>query len=282
MSSSYENNSPPVGIHKLQLNLRLSSFFSDKIQCISQPVLNELTKVYPSIEKKSVIGGAGINLNSYSTGCPSNIRKEFSISTDSLLLVSVGHAVPVKGWDILLIAYSKFLNIFPQSKLLLVGSTELENEKETFQSIMQLLETLSLKNNVILTGKRYDIPDILAATDIYVQPSRSEGLCLALIEALAAGLPSVASNVGGIKDIIHNGKNGLLFEREDVNGLTENILRLAQDPVLQAKLSSNALPSVQHYGLENVVKMNMNIYKELLINKNLMRAMPATQVISRQ
>jgi glycosyltransferase involved in cell wall biosynthesis len=267
MSSFYEENKRPTGVHKLQLNIRLSCFFSDKILCISQPVLDELTTLCHSIVKKSVVGGVGFDLESYSSGVPNNIREEFSLSENDLVLVSVGHAVPVKGWDILLLAYSKFQRYFPQSKLLLVGSTELEHEKDFSQSLRQLLETLSLQKNVFFTGKRDDIPDILAVADIYVQPSRSEGLCGALIESLAAGLPCIASNVGGIPDVIQDGKNGLLFERDDVNGLVERMLSLAQNPIWRTTLSSNALPSVQHYGLERVTDAIIETYKDLLTNR---------------
>ncbi len=264
MSSYYAKGTTPTGIHKLQLNLRLSCLLSDKIFCIAQSVENELTSLSPSIEKKTVIGGAGIDLELYSSGSPANIRNEFSLSKNNLIIASVGHAVPVKGWDILLQAYSKFQKIVPQSKLLLIGSTETDQENETLKLIMQLIKALSLEKNVVLTGKRHDIPNILAASDIYVQPSRSEGLGLALIEALAAGLPCVASNVGGIKDIIRNGKNGLLFEREDVNELAESMLRLANDSVLQEKLSKNTLQSVQHYGLETVTDAIINVYLQSL------------------
>lgn len=267
MSSYYAKGTSPTGIHKLQLNLRLSCLLSNKIICIAQPVLDELTTLYPSIEKKSIVVGGAIDLGIYSSGCPTNIRKEFSLSKSDISLVSVGHAVPVKGWDILLLAYSKFQKKYPQSKLLLVGSTELEHEKETYQSIMQQIETLSLKKNVIITGRRQDIPDILAAADIYIQSSRSEGLCGALIEALAAGLPCIASNVGGTMDAIRCGENGLLFAREDVNGLAENMLRLANDSVLREKLSKNALRSVQHYGLESVTDTIMDIYNTSLTTK---------------
>jgi glycosyltransferase involved in cell wall biosynthesis len=269
MSSFYEENKQPTGIHKLQLNIRLSCLFSDKILCISQPVLNELTKLQNSIGNKSVVWGAGFDLDLFSSGFPKNIRQEFSLSRDNFVLLTVGHAVPVKGWDILLLAYAKFQKFYPQSKLLVVGSTGLEHEKETTKAIMQLVETHSLKEHVVFTGKRHDIPNILAAADIYIQPSRSEGLCGALIEALAAGLPCIASNVGGNPDLIQDGKNGLLFEREDIDGLAERMLSLAQNPVLREKLSNNAPPSVEHYGLEKVTDTIIDLYSELLTNQGL-------------
>jgi len=271
MSTSYKENIPPTGVHKLQLNLRLSCLLSHKVICIAQPVLQELTDLSNAIKKKSTIIGGAINLKQYSSGSPANIRKEFSLSIKDFLIISVGHAVPVKGWDILIIAYAKFQQSFPQSKLLLVGSIELDHEKETLQSLIHLIKTLSLTKNVILTGKRNDIPDFLAAGDIYIQSSRSEGLCGALIEALAAGLPCIASNVGGTKDAIHNGKNGLLFEREDINELTERMLTLAQNIELRKKLASNALPSIQHYDLETVTDNIINIYNELLTNRGLLK-----------
>lgn len=270
MSSYYEENKSPKGIHKLQLNMRLSCFCSDKILCISQPVLSELAKLCNSVEKKSLIGGVGFDLEMYSSGNSKNVREEFLLSKNDLVLVSVGHSVPVKGWDILLQAYSKFQIDYPQSKLFLVGSTELDYEKETFKFLKQMIESLSLQNQVIFTGKRHDIPNILATADIYVQPSRSEGLCGALIEALAAGLPCIASNVGGIPDAIHNGTNGLLFERENVNGLSEMMLNLAQNPVFRKKLASNATSSVERYKLDTVTNSIIQIYKDLLSMRDLL------------
>jgi len=272
MSSHYEENSTPKGVHKLQINSRLSCFFSDKILCISQPVLNELLYLSESMRDKLVVGGVGFDFHLYASGKPENIRKEFALSVNDLILVSVGHAVPVKGWDILLRAYAQFLKKIPQSKLLLVGGIEQSHEKETLQLLLHLIETLSLNNQVILTGKRSEIPDFLATADIYLQPSRSEGLCGALIEALAAGLPCIAANVGGIPDVIQDGKNGLLFEREDVNGLAEKMLSLAQNFNLRQNFSRNALSSVQHYELETVTDTILTIYSELLTKRGVLRA----------
>lgn len=270
MSSSYENNIPPAGLHKLQLNLRLSCLSSDKILCIAKPVLDELTTLGHNIKEKAVVVGGAIDLNFYSSGCPINIRKEFSLAKDNLVLISVGHAVPVKGWDILLLAYAKFQKIFPHSKLILVGSLDLAHEKETLKHLRQIIETFALHNNVILTGKRDDIPDILAVADIYIQSSRSEGLCGALIEALAAGLPCIASDVGGTTDAIQSEKNGLLFEREDINGLAAQMVILAQNPVLRKNMSRQALSSVQHFGLETISDTIMNIYQQALRDRGIL------------
>lgn len=267
MSSSYEEATPPIGIHKLNLNIRLTCFAVNKILCNAQPVLDELIGLLNSITHKSVVMRDGFDLDFYAAGCPGIIRNEFSLSTHNLVLVSVGHAAPVKGWDILIKAYAKFQKYFPQSKLLLVGSTELDGEKEISKLLMHQIETLSLQKNVIFTGKRNDIPDILAGADIYVQPSRSEGFCGSLIEALVAGLPCIASNVGGIPDFLHCGENGLLFEREDINGLTKRMLSIAQNRVLREKLSNNAPFSVQPYQLEAVTDSIINTYKELLTNR---------------
>lgn len=267
MSSSYEENKQPTGFHKLQLNMRISCFCSDKILCISHPVLGELRKLYKSVDKKALVGGVGFDLALYSSGLPKNICEDFSLAKNEFVIVTVGHAVHIKGWDLLLRAYSKFQKSYPESRLLLVGSTELKHEKETLKVITHLIEVLSLQSNVIITGKRNDIPDILSIADLYVQPSRSEGLCGALVEALAAGLPCIASNVGGIPDFLHCGENGLLFEREDINGLAENMLRIAQDKVLRDKLSKNAPASVHPYRIETVTDSIINTYQELFTNR---------------
>ena len=269
MSSNYERGVRPIGIHKLQPNLRLSCFLSDKILCVSQPVLDELIGLCRFVKNKSAVVGAAVDLDFYSSGCSNNIRKEFFLSKDHLIFVSIGHAVPVKGWDVLLRAYAKFQKSFPRSRLLLVGSIDDAVEKDTLQLLQQLIQEFSLNENVILTGKRNDIQNILASADIYIQSSRSEGLCGALLEALAAGLPCIASNVGGTTDVIRSRENGLLFEREDVDGLVKKMLILAQHTDLREKIAANAFPSVQRYRLETVTDVIVKIYSELLISRGL-------------
>jgi glycosyltransferase involved in cell wall biosynthesis len=111
----------------------------------------------------------------------------------------------------------------PDFTLLLVGAGSLEDELKT------RARELGVADNIIFTGFRTDVKDILAALDVYVLPSLSEGLGTAIIEAAAAGRAIVTSNVGGIPDVITDGKTGLLVSPENSEGLTTALLRFYKD-----------------------------------------------------
>jgi glycosyltransferase involved in cell wall biosynthesis len=104
-----------------------------------------------------------------------------------------------------------------------VGAGSLEDE------LKNRAKELGISDNIVFTGFRTDVKDILAALDIYVLPSLSEGLGTAIIEAAAAGRPIVTSNVGGIPDVITNGETGLLVPPENPDALSAAILRFYQD-----------------------------------------------------
>ena len=94
----------------------------------------------------------------------------------------------------------------------------------------QLAADLGLAGRVHFLGQRRDIPDLLAALDIFVLPSHSEGVSLALLEAMAAGLPVIATAVGGLPEVVTDGENGLLIPPKDPEALAAALARLLADP----------------------------------------------------
>ena len=99
---------------------------------------------------------------------------------------------------------------------------------------------LGLAGRVHFLGQRRDIPDLLSALDIFVLPSHSEGVSLALLEAMAAGLPVIATAVGGLPEVVTDGENGLLIPPKDPEALAQALARLLADPALAKKLGENA------------------------------------------
>ena len=104
---------------------------------------------------------------------------------------------------------------------------------------------LGLAGRVHFLGQRDDIPDLLAALDIFVLPSHSEGVSLALLEAMAAGLPVIATAVGGLPEVVTDGVNGLLIPPQDPEALAQALARLLDDPALAKKLGENARQHVE-------------------------------------
>lgn len=148
---------------------------------------------------------------------------------------TIGRAVPVKGWDVLLQAFRSVLDELPQSRLLLVGSTGAGDERACFESLQRQVAALEVAGRIGFTGHLTDIAPVLAASDAFVLPSRSEGYSLALLEALTAGLPVVSTRVGIAPEVVIDGRNGFLVDREDAADLARRMLDVARDPRLRER-----------------------------------------------
>ena len=117
--------------------------------------------------------------------------------------------------------------------------------KRYADSLKQLAVDLQVQDRITWLGIRNDIKNILPAFDVYVHPSREEGLGVVLLEAAVAGLPLVGSRVGGIPEVVEDGKNGYLFEYGDFRQLADIIKRLANDIQLRTILGAEARKKVR-------------------------------------
>jgi L-malate glycosyltransferase len=115
------------------------------------------------------------------------------------LIISVGRLVPQKGYEDLLLAFSNIIQRYPEATLLIVGDGPLHD------ILLRRINELGLQNNVKLLGSRNDVPRLLAASDLFVSSSHWEGLSVAILEAMAAGLPVVATNVSDTPRIVIDG-----------------------------------------------------------------------------
>ena len=145
-------------------------------------------------------------------------RRSLALPTNKTVVLFVGRLEPVKGVDLLLAAWAQLSDhVRAKALLILVGDgTERENLKT-------MTVSLGIEQSAILTGPKQSVRQYYAAADVFVLPSRSEGMPLALLEAMACGLPSIVSNVGGVPEVIRHGINGLLFEPEDCRKLAEEL-----------------------------------------------------------
>ena len=130
-------------------------------------------------------------------------RKELGVKEDDILIVSVGELQHRKNHAVILRAIAGLNN--SNLKYIICGRGELEDD------LLRLARELQIDNQLQLLGHRYDIPEILAVADIFAHPSQREGLGIAAIEAMAAGLPLITSNIQGIKDYVVNEKNGYSY-----------------------------------------------------------------------
>jgi glycosyltransferase involved in cell wall biosynthesis len=136
--------------------------------------------------------------------------------------------------------------------------------------VKQLAAEMGLAGRVHFLGQRQDIPDLLSALDIFVLPSHSEGVSLALLEGMAAGLPVIATAVGGLPEVVTDGVNGLLIPPQDPEALAQALARFLDDPALAKKLGENARQHVnENFSLERLGREINEIYEELTGSRRL-------------
>lgn len=165
----------------------------------------------------------------------SDARKSCILPLDKKIILYVGSIIEIKGVYILIKALKILLSFGIDFICLLIGRGQ---EKEKLE---KLVKEYNLVANVIFLD--WNSPNLLAnyycASDVFVLPSKVEGHSVALLEAMASGLPIIASNIGGNKESVTHGVNGLLFESENENDLAKNIVLLLSDRDLTTKLSEN-------------------------------------------
>jgi len=179
---------------------------------------------------------------------------------DSSLVVLVGNMhSDVKGHPWLIAAAPAVIREFPSTRFLLVGDGE---QRHNFE---QQAADLGLAQNFLFLGRRSDIPEILASCDIALLPSRAEGLPNAVLEYMAAGLPTVVSRVGGNTELIEDGETGLVVPPEDSPALSEALLTLLRQPVLVQKMGQRARAfAAENFSFERLVREIDALYSELL------------------
>lgn len=163
-----------------------------------------------------------------------------------------------KGIDVLLQAWHLVNKQAPQARLIIVGKGSLQGQLE------RMAEVLGIADSVEFTGLRSDIPDLLHRSGLAVLPSRWEGMPNAVLEAMACGLPCVATRASGSEDIIVHGVNGLLVEPEDYKGMAQALLTLLNDPLLSQKYGHAARETIErHYSFEHVMDRYIELYQRI-------------------
>lgn len=203
----------------------------------------------------------GIDLDkaaSPSAGARERIRRELGLADDAQVLGLIGRLSPEKGQAFFLPAFPELLATHPRARLLVVG------EGPTRKACEQAIAQRNTATSVILAGHRPDIPDILAAIDVLLVPSLMEGLSFCAIEAMAAGRPVAAFNVGGLPELITHDQTGVLAPARDASALVQQVRRLLDDQELSAAIVSNAREFAQRFSVEQHVRKLIGIYEQVL------------------
>lgn len=187
------------------------------------------------------------------------LRDEFGFAPDDQVLGTVGRIVAAKGYEYLLEALGSLRHTHPRARWLAVG------DGDQRAVLGDLASAAGLVDAVVWAGRRGDIDDLLAAMDIWVMSSVREGLPVALLEAMAAGRPIVATDVGGIPEAVRDGREGLIVPAADSGALSGAIGRLLDEPAVGARLGAAARARARaEYGIEAIAARIEDVYREEL------------------
>ncbi|MBK8277156.1 MAG: glycosyltransferase family 4 protein [Nitrospira sp.] len=190
-------------------------------------------------------------------------KAELAIVGRYPVLGVVGSLYPVKGHRFLISAMPEIIRRWPGAVLLVIGRGELE------ASLKAQAEQLGIGANIRFLGMRQDVPRLLSVLDAFVLPSLSEGLSLALLEAMASGKPVVATAVGGNPELVDQGQTGFLVSSEDAGSLAIKLIELLQDPLMMQRFSAQGAKRVrQLFSLEQMVLQYRRLYASLLPGKD--------------
>lgn len=230
--------------------------------------VGESTRKYMVHEKgipkdKIITIPTGVDLEKFN---PRRVKKDFrnemAIPANAPVLGTVAVFRRLKGHVYILRAMKEILSFYPDAKLLLVG----EGPQE--ENLRRTMEELGVGKAVILPGYREDVERLLQAMDVFVFPSLQEALGTAIIEAMAMEKPVVASRVGGIPEIVEDGKTGFLVNPEDVQGIAERVLFLFGNPALAESMGKAGRRVVEeHFDTRQMVERIEKLYEWLLAER---------------
>ena len=232
----------------------LSIIFNQKVIAISQSVKQSLIKYEFIPEKKIIVIHNGIDNQKFND----TINKTKILNEKKIIIGTVCRLERQKGLKYLLLAMKIILTKFPEAKLEIIGDGTLLNE------LQELSKKLGISNSVIFFGKFTDVKPFYNRMDVFVLPSLYEGFGIVLLEAMASGVPVIASNVDGIKEVIQDDINGILVQPRNPEAIAIALTRLIENHQLYNQLVEEGLKRARVFDIhEHLMKLD-NLYSSLL------------------
>jgi glycosyltransferase involved in cell wall biosynthesis len=242
-------------------NIRLIySFMADRVVTVGGNTRQYMIREKGIPPDKVITIPTGIDLSVFDAeGGQGDLRQELGIPSQVPVFGTVSVFRRLKGHQVLLDATPEILRVVPEARLLLAG----EGPQE--KNIQKKIEELGIGKSVLMPGFREDVPRVLNTLDVFVFPSLQEALGTAILEALAMRRAVVASRVGGIPEIIEDGKTGFLIGSENPSAIAERVIQLLKNPVLRLQMGDQGRQFVEtHYDQRLMVRRLEDLYRELV------------------
>lgn len=233
---------------------------SDRVLVVSEEIKGIVRDLFGIADEKIVVLKNGITLDKVEGGAGEG-HDVWPNHDGRIRVIAVGRLVESKGFDVLIKAVAELRKMGVENlRVRIVG------EGEQRSSLQRLIQDLDLGESVQLAGLRDDVLSLMQRAHFFVMPSLYEGLSIAMIEAMACGLPIVASRAPGLKDHIDDGENGVLFKVGDHKDLSEKILSLINDEDKRLKMSRRARISFEsEYNMKKNIRVLESALEEFTI-----------------
>lgn len=238
---------------------KLLARYTDYLITINHEDYNRGKKFYRPEKSNKVycIPGVGVDVVKYghSTKEMKQIKKELGVPEDKYFILSVGEVNQNKNHQLMLQVIKAL-----EDRPIYYGICGKGNGEEVLQ---KKIEELKLENKVQLFGYRNDIPDILASADCFTFPSKREGFGIAAIEAMAAGLPVIASDCRGTREYMHHGKNGFLCDINRIDTFIDAVCRLLDDQSNRNIMKEKCKQTAADFSIDETEKIMRVVYNQL-------------------
>ena len=255
---------------KLRRKIDLTLAGADAVTAISDGIFDSLRTAGVCAERIYRVGN-GIDATRFERRYSCGVRQQFGIPSDGKIILSVGNYSPLKGQANLVNAMPQILASQPRARLVIVGGGT--------EALRPVIESTGVGDAITLTGSiappvaaggERSPPDMLAdlylESDVYVSASNAEGaegLSLALLDSMAAGLPVVATDIVGNRDAVQHGSNGCLVDPNDQNSLSNAIINVINNDELRLRMGRQSKRDAKEHTWTNIAKKYVEIYEEL-------------------
>lgn len=242
----------------------LASTWVNGLIAVSDEVETAILKDIGPIKDKITVILNGVDTERYQRSVDkAHIRQLLGLSTNAQVIVMVATFKKQKGHRYLIEAAAPLVSQFPDLHILLIGDGDLKEE------IITLANQSDLNGHVHFLGFRSDVPDLLAASDYFVLPSLWEGLPMALVEAMASGMPVIATEVAGTKQVMVSGETGLLVPPGDSEKLNEAMLYLLCEPTIAKRFGAAAKQRViEYFSAQKQAQEHISLFRRELSKAN--------------
>lgn len=238
---------------------RLANALSDRVTVNSNAVRQDTIFRDGIAPEKLVLIRNGLDISRFSEqeGGRDAVRGNLRLGGNEFGVIAVGNLIPYKGHADLINALPKVFEKRSNVRLFLVGE-----DRGIQADLEQLASSLGVSDRVHFLGQRNDVPSLFMAMDLYVMPSHEEGSSNALLEAMAAGLPIIATDVGGNREALDDGQAGMLVPPHDPDALSLAIRKLLDDDVLRSQVAAKAKACAQAYSIPEMVEAHIRLYSQ--------------------